>query len=353
MQRTSNSSAERVSVAVARLIHGHVSWIFERADKRNIELAGIYEPELEIAERYARKFGFDRRLLHTNLERMLDATRPRAITAFGSIAEHIVVVEAAAPRGIHVMVEKPLAFSLEDAKRIEALAKRHDIHVLTNYETTWYPSSYTAHELVHAKGAIGSIRKMTVRDGHFGPKELNVPSEFLSWLTDPKQNGGGALIDFGCYGANLATWLMLGALPISVTAVTQQLKNDATYARVDDEATIILTYANAQAIIQGSWNWPDHRKDLEIFGTHGYVFTPDATNVRMRLRGEATEKAVAPAELDSHYDNCFAYLAAVVRGDVEVAATDRSSLTNNLIVVRILDAARRSALSRRTIILES
>ena len=39
--------------------------------------------------------------------------------------------------------------------------------------------------------------------------------------TDPKQNGGGALIDFGCYGANLATWLMRRALPNSVTAVTQ------------------------------------------------------------------------------------------------------------------------------------
>ena len=98
------------------------------------------------------------------------------------------------------------------------------------------------------------------------------------------------MIDFGCYGANLATWLMRGALPNSVTAVTQQLKNDATYLRVEDEATIILTYANAQAIIQGSWNWPDHRKDLEIFGTHGYVFTPDASNVRMRLRGEFAEK---------------------------------------------------------------
>jgi predicted dehydrogenase len=329
-----------------------VSWVFERADKCDIELVGIYEPNREVANHYARKFGFDRRLVHTDLDRMLNATRPRAITAFGSIAEHGAVVEAAAPRGIHVMVEKPLAFSLEDASRIESLTKRHGIHVLTNYETTWYPSGYTAYELVHKKEAIGPIRKLIIRDGHFGPKELDVPPEFLSWLTDPKQNGGGALIDFGCYGANLATWLMRGALPNSVTAVTQQLKNDATYARVDDEATIILTYANTQAIIQGSWNWPDHRKDLEIFGTHGYVFTPDATNVRMRLRGEPAEKAVAPQQLESRYKNCFAYLAAVVRGELRVAETDRSSLANNLIVVRILEAARRSAQSRQTIILE-
>jgi predicted dehydrogenase len=346
------SSAQGIGIAVARLTHGHVSWIFERAEKRDIELAGIYEPDREVADRYARRFGFDRCLLHTDLDRMLDATRPRAIAAFGPIAEHAAVVEAAAPRGIHVMVEKPLAFSLEDAMRIEAFAKRHGIHVLTNYETTWYPSGYSAYELVRDEEAIGPIRKLIIRDGHFGPKELDVPSEFLSWLTDPKQNGGGALIDFGCYGANLATWLMRGALPNSVTAVTQQLKNDATYARVDDEATIILTYANAQAIIQGSWNWPDHRKDLEIFGTHGYVFTPDATTVRIRLRGEPAERSVAPQQLDPKYQNCFAYLAAVTRGEIEVMDTDRSSLANNLTVVRILDAARRSAQTRQTIILE-
>jgi scyllo-inositol 2-dehydrogenase (NADP+) len=348
----SNSSADRVSFAVARLTHGHVSWVFERADKREIELVGIYEPDRQVAERYAREFGLDRCLLHTDLNRMLDVTRPRAITAFGSIAEHVEVIEAAAHRGIHVMVEKPLAFSLEDAQRIEALAARHGIHVLTNYETTWYPSGYTAYELVHNKSAIGPIRKIIVRDGHFGPKELDVPPEFLSWLTDPQQNGGGALIDFGCYGANLATWLMRGAPPKSVTAIAQQLKEDPTYARVEDEATVVLTYANAQAIIQGSWNWPDQRKDLEIFGTHGYVFTADATNIRMRLRGEPTEKVVAPAALDSIHDNCFAYLAAVVRGELPVAETDRSSLTNNLIVVRILEAARRSAKLRQTIILE-
>jgi predicted dehydrogenase len=147
--------------------------------------------------------------------------------------------------------------------------------------------------------------------------------------------------------------LMRGVLPKSVTAVVQRLKDDATYARVDDEATIILTYANAQAIVQGSWNWPDHRKDLEIFGTDGYIFTPNANNVRMRLRGEPTEKVVAPAELDRNHGNCFTYLAAVVRGELPVIETDRSSLTNNLTVVRILEAARRSAQSQRTIVLES
>jgi predicted dehydrogenase len=251
-----------VRVVIARLTHGHVTWILGRAERGDVQTMGIYEPDGDLVERYAKQFGFDRRLVHTDFESMLDAVKPEAVVAFGSIAEHLSVVEAAAPRGIHVMVEKPLAFTIEHAEKMEALAKRHGIHVLTNYETTWYASAYTAFQLVHHDKAVGPVRKVVARDGHFGPKEVGVAPEFLSWLTNPAQSGGGALIDFGCYGANLMTWLMDGAAPSTVTGVTRQLKQDSVYASVDDEATVILAYPDAQAIIQASWNWPDHRKDL-------------------------------------------------------------------------------------------
>lgn len=338
-----------VRVVVARLTHGHVGGILGRAAKGDVEVVGIYEPDRDVAERYARRYGFDRRLVHADLGETLDALKPQAVLAFGSIAEHRGVVEAAAPRGIHVMVEKPLAFRVEDADTIAALARRYRIDVLTNYETTWYPSGYAAFQLVHGDHAVGPIRKVVVRDGHFGPKEIGVQPEFLAWLTDPAQNGAGALVDFGCYGANIMTWLMRGAAPQTVTAVTQHLKQDPVYARVDDEATIVLTYPDAQAILQASWNWPDHRKDLQVYGTQGYVFTPDGRSVRVRLRGQSAEQAVPPKDLAPQYADGFAYLAAVVRGTETVAPTDRSSLANNVTVVRILDAARRSARTGQTV----
>lgn len=338
-----------VRVVVARLTHGHVGGMLGHANTGDVQIVGIYEPDRAVVERYVARFGFDRRLVHADLAEALDAAKPQAVVAFGAIAEHRAVVEAAAPRGIHVMVEKPLAFSVDDASRIAALAARHHIHVLTNYETTWYPSGYAAFRLVRGDTAVGPIRKVIVRDGHFGPKEIGVQPEFLAWLTDPAQNGAGALVDFGCYGANIMTWLMRGAAPLTVTAVTQHLKRDPTYARVDDEATLVLTYPDAQAILEASWNWPDHRKDLQIYGTHGYVFTPDGTNVRMRLRGQPAEQAVPAPAMPAQYADGFAYLAAVVRGTEKVADTDRSSLANNVTVVRILDAARRSARSGQTV----
>src|SRR5205823_10489700 len=203
----------------------------------------------------------------------------------------------------------PLAVSLEDARAIERAAREAKIQVLANYETTWYRSNQAAYDLAH-ENAIGEIRKIVVHDGHHGPKEINVGPEFLAWLTDPKLNGAGALFDFGCYGADLATWLMDGRRPDSVTAVTQQIKPDV-YPRVDDEATILLTYPHAQAIIQASWNWPFGRKDMEVYGQSGYAITVERDGIRVRRHGEQEQQQTAKP-VPSPEDDSLTYLRAVV-----------------------------------------
>jgi len=337
-------------LAIARLTHDHVHWIFNRPGKTDIEIVGAYEPNAALRERFIERYDPDPGLFFTDLEDMLDEAKPEAVAAFGSIAEHVEVVEAAAPRGVHVMVEKPLAFAIGDALRMRALAEQHAIHLITNYETTWYPSMYAAQEAI-ADSALGAIRKMVIRDGHPGPAEVGVSAEFLEWLTDPAYNGGGALIDFGCYGANLATWLMGGEPPRTVTAVTQQIKPDI-YPQVDDEATILLTWPHAQAIIQASWNWPFNRKDMHVYGRTGYLFAPHGTELRVRREGDAVERVHRLESRPAPLDDPFSYLAAVVRGEVQVSDADLSSLENNVTVARILDAARESARTGRTVVLE-
>ena len=234
---------------------------------------------------------------------------------------------------------------------MQALAEKHRVHLLTNLETTWYPSVHAARALVR-EGAIGEIRKVVVHDGHRGPKEIGVEPEFLAWLTDPVRNGGGALTDFGCYGANLMTFLMGGEAPLAVTAVTQQIK-PAVYPKVDDEATIVLTYPRAQAILQASWNWPVGRKDMEVYGERGYVLAPDRSTLRVRRDEPSPEEVLRLEPRPAPLGDAFAYLAAVVRGEVVVAPSDPSALANNVTVARILDAARESARTGRTVRLEA
>jgi len=178
------------------------------------------------------------------------------------------------------------------------------------------------------------------------PKEINVAPEFLAWLTDPARNGAGALFDFGCYGADLLTWLMNGEAPATVTAVTQQIKPEI-YPRVDDEATIILAYPKAQAILQASWNWPFDRKDMEVYGETGEAITVHHDDLRVRRNGDDEERQQSAPALTSPYNDSISYLIAVVSGEIE--PTGLSALDTNVIVVRILDAARESARTGRTI----
>ena len=334
-------------VGIAGLTHSHVHWILGRPDRGDIEIVGIAEPNRELAQRFAERHSFSMDLVYDSLQEMLDATDPEAVTAFNSIYEHLEVVEKCAPRGIHVMVEKPLAVSLAHARKMAKLARQHDIHLLTNYETTWYGSNHEAYKLVE-EGKIGPLHKLVVHDGHQGPLEIGVNAEFLEWLTDPEYNGAGALMDFGCYGANLITWLMNGRRPETVTAVTQQIKPDV-YPNVDDEATIILTYPETQGIIQASWNWPYSRKDIEIYGKTGYIINKDRREMEILYNEEEEKHITREAQaLAAPFDDPFAYLAAVVSGTVIPEPADLSALENNLAVMEILDAAIRSAKSGKT-----
>ena len=333
-------------VGIVGLVHGHVHGFLDQSrHSPEIEIVGIADPDRQLLSQAATRYGFDQSALFTDLEDMIVKAHPQAVLAYTNTYDHRRVVEIAARYGVHVMMEKPLAVSLDDALAIEKAAHAAKIHVLVNYETSWYPSNHAAYDLVHA-GALGEIRKVVVHDGHSGPKEIGVEPEFLAWLTDPKLNGAGALFDFGCYGADLMTWLMDGQRPEGVTAVTQQIKPQI-YSRVDDEATIILTYPRAQAIAQASWNWPFDRKDMEVYGQTGYAITMKRDDIRVRRKGEDREAQTAAKPVDAPYDNSLSYLRAVI---LEGAKEDSlSSLETNVTVTEILDAARRSAATGKTV----
>lgn len=338
-----------MKIAVVGLVHTHVHWILGRADDGDFELVGIVEPNKELAKRYLSHYGMSMDLVYDSLEDLLSEKKPTAVTAFNTIRDHLSVVETCAPKGIHVMVEKPLAVSLEHARKMEALAKEHKIHLLTNYETTWYGSNHEAYALLKKeKETFGDIRKMVIHDGHPGPKEIGVDAEFLEWLTDPYWNGAGALTDFGCYGANLSTWLMDGQQALTVTAITQQIKPHI-YPKVDDEATILVTYPKAQSIIQASWNWNYNRKDMEVYTEKGYIHSLNRTDMeimRSEKEGAKTQKA---NDLKAPFNDPFTYFMAVIREEVKPKDSDLSSLQNNIRVMEILQAAMISAKEGRTV----
>ena len=342
------AQGQPLRVAIAGMVHGHVDGFLPALKRHSdVQLVGVYEPDSALAKSYAERYSLPADILFANLAAMLETTRPDAVAAFTSTHDHPMVVEVCAAHHVPVMMEKPLAVDMDGARRIQAAAGRGHIRVMVNYETTWYPSHAAMWNLVKVQHAYGDIRRMVAMDGHQGPREIGVPPEFLGWLTDPVQNGAGALFDFGCYGANLMTWMMDNQRPVAVAAVTQQFKPQV-YPRVDDEATVVVEYPRAQGIIEASWNWPIGRKDFEVYGERGYAIATGGQILRTRVQG-GQEETHTPAPLPASESDSIGYLTAVVRGREPAGL---SSLENNVIVTEILTAARESAKTGKRVTLE-
>lgn len=334
-----------LKVGVAGLKHDHVYGLMDNYKKGRVIILGIAEEDAQLVLRYKKTYHLPDSLFYSSVSAMLEHIHPDAVLAYDPISEHLSVVEACAPKGVSVMVEKPLATTNEQADRIAELANKYHIHVLTNYETTWYASNQELYKMVHEQRAIGELRRMVARAGHQGPKEIGCSPDFLKWLTDPEKNGGGALVDFGCYGADLMTWLMDGQAPIAVTAITRNYK-PAIYPRVDDDATILVEYPGATGLIQASWNWPYGLKDLEVFGQGGKLFAANGNSLEERVKDSTARVELKPIP----YPDNLSYLAAVLRGEIQ-PVNDPSSLEVNRVVVRILAAARQSAKEGKRVVI--
>jgi predicted dehydrogenase len=348
-----------MKVGIVGLVHGHIQFAFSGGSylapaggiltRPDVQVVGIVETDQKLFDSYAQRFHLPASLRFDSIGEMVAHEHPQAVLVYTNIKDHRRVVEECAALGVHVMVEKPLAVSYKDALAIQEAAQRGKIHVLVNLETTWYPSNTEVFDLLQ-QGELGPIVKAVFRDGHRGPNLLGkFGPEFLSFLGDPQQNGGGALYDFGCYGANLMTWLMDGEAPQSVTAVSKQLQPDL-YPKVDDEAEIILNYRNAVAIAEASWNWPFAVKQMDVYGRTGHAKAVDPEQIEVRKAKEAEDHTMKGPTLTSPYDDPMHYLEAVVNGEIQ-EGNSLSSLKNNVTASEILDAARQSAQCGKTVAL--
>jgi len=339
------SAQQKLKVVVAGLSHDHVNPILDKYKSGQIEIIGIAETSLPLCEKKKKAYQLPDSIFFKDLKTALQSKHPDLVMVYEAPAEHLSVVEICMPLHIPVMIEKPLAFTNEDAARIKFLSEKFKTKVYTNFPSIWYSSFI---EFLKRSNEAGTINKMVMRGGHRGPIEVGCSKDFLNWLTDSLKNGGGALVDFGCYGAAIMTELMHGEIPLSVYASVKHLKPEM-YPKVDDAATIILEYKNATGIVEASWNFPYTIMDAEVYGTDGYLHASQFNTPQLQVKKDSIsgdEKIATP-----EYNDAVGYLTAVLKN----GAPDNNellSLDRNLIIVRILDAARKSAREGRKILLQ-
>ncbi len=336
-----------LKVVVAGLNHDHVYLLLNLYKEKKVDIIGIAEENSTLADKIQAQYNLPKSIFYSDLGSLLKKVIPDVVLAYNPTNEHLHIAEICLPLRIPVMVEKPLATTVADAKRIAALSKKNKTAFLVNYETTWYKSNQQIKQLVD-KNEVGRITRMVVKDGHEGPKEIGCSNYFLAWLTDPQQNGGGALMDFGCYGANLMTWIKNGERPISVTAITQHLKPEI-YPKVEDDATIILNYKDGSTgIIQASWAWPYSVKDLQVFGTKAQLYAQNDKRLLKYIQHN-DQPIVIPTDLP-YFEHHIQYLAHILK-EQQPPENDLGSINNNVTVVEILEAAKRSAKEGKAILL--
>ena len=327
-------AAQDYKIALIGLGHSHTWGHLNRMLAGGpVKLVGIAEtvPEL-VAE--AKKRGADVPF-YADYKKMLDELKPDIVWGFVENNRHLEVVEACAPRHIHVIFEKPLASTYEDALAIRKLARQANILVLTNYQMAWWATNYAAKKLVEA-GDIGKVWRMRGIVGHGGPgKAEGLNRYFFLWLTDPVQNGAGALMDFGCYNALWAIWYK--GLPQSVFAHADHLRPQE-FPKVEDSAVMILSYEDGVGIFEGSWDLPHGFQDLELFGRNGSVYVTGSKVTLRKGKGEGQAMAAdAPAP---EMVGPTQYMTYCLRNHKPIEGL--VALDINVSVVQVVEAAKQS-----------
>lgn len=334
------AQAQSYKIAVIGLVHSHV-WghLGRMAGNQPAELAGIAEPNPELAAE-ARKIAPKARY-YDDYRQMLDEAKPDLVWAFVENNRHLEIVQACAPRKIHVMFEKPLAATYKEALAIERLARQHGIQVMTNYQMAWWPTQYAARQVAQS-GELGKVWRIHGIVGHGGPGAAGVRNKyFFEWLTDPVKNGAGALVDFGCYNALWALWYL--GRPQTVWAQANRLQPER-FPKVEDHSTIVLGYPEGVAVLEGSWDLPRSFQDLEVFGRQGSLYV---TRERVEVR-KGKETATVPVEpLPPERAEPIAYMIHCLRNGRPVEGLVGMAL--NVQVMEILDAAKQSIRTGRAV----
>src|SRR5215469_16050597 len=338
----------KTRIAIVGLDHDHVWELLHYiAAEPDAELVAIADAHPDLVEKAKAQISpsVD---VYLGVVEMLDQAKPEAVFITTENDKHLEILRECSKRHIHVSTEKPMATNAADALTMEQLAESSGIKLMVNYWNAWTASTQELRRRVHSD-ELGTIKKIVVEYGHQGPKEIGISKEFGDWLYDPVKNGGGAIMDFGCYGAEWALWVK--GRPTSVYATTRKLKIDQ-HNRVDDDATLTLNYPDSTAVIEASWDWPYSMDRVYVFGSKGGLLaTRDELISRSpseNHREPSPDGSPAPLSALPHgKSNPIAYLLSQIHSNDPVE--DPLSGQLNVQVIEILDAARESARTGRAV----
>ena len=234
-------------IGVLGLHHDHVWGNLEELQRTGkAQLVGAADPHAELREKYQGLHGGN---LYENYDELLEKEDLTAVYVFGNnkISEDLTV--KACEKGLHCLVEKPMAASLDGAKKMLAASRKANVRLMINWPFVWWPQLRHAIDIAKS-GEIGQLWQVRYRAAHQGPVELGCSKYFCDWLYDEELNGAGALMDYCCYGAVLCRVLLGMPEAVRGMGLNTGLKSDL---QLEDNAILILKYPKAMGITEASW----------------------------------------------------------------------------------------------------
>ncbi|MGZ0172908.1 MAG: Gfo/Idh/MocA family protein [Planctomycetales bacterium] len=302
----------KLRVGVLGLSHDHV-WenVQTLVNRDDADLVGAAEPREELRQKFQTEFGIN---AVADSEAFLAGGGLDAVYIFSSNTEGASLAIAAAERGLNVLIEKPMAAALAQADAMLAAVRSNGVRMMVNWPFAWWPQLQHALRLAD-EGAVGDLWQVKYRAAHAGPQELGCSPAFCDWLFDRQLNGGGALMDYCCYGAVLARVLM--GVPHRVTALTGRFcKENIT---VEDNAFLGMTYPRGMATAEGSWTQIGKLTSYTtaLYGSEGTLLVEPRNGGRLFLATaddpEGSEVEVPPAA--SHLTDSAAHFLHGIKSE--------------------------------------
>lgn len=278
-------------VAVASLVHDHI-WgeLNHWKNQANAQIVAASDTNADLRDRFQTRVPGAN--LYSSWREMLDSEEDLDVVQIAAEnSEHAPIVEAAASRGLHIIIEKPMAATLAQARRMYDAATQANVRLLVNWPTAWNPA-WQEMERRLLSGDIGQIRYLKYRSAHNGPREIGCDPHFVEWLYDAEKNGAGAFMDYCCYGAALCA-RHLGR-PNRVTGLRAVLAKD--YPLPDDNAIVTMLFDHAVGVAEASWT-----QTTGYLGTNPVAYGSEGAiglmsgNVHLLRPGKPAEVITPPA----------------------------------------------------------
>lgn len=297
-------------LAIMSFAHVHAeAYVHNLRAIPDVEVIGFADDDPARGRHFADLYGLD----FFDSYNDLIAERPDGVIVCSENAYHLPLIQMAAEAGVHVLSEKPLATTLEDAQMILDVCGRAGVHLMTAFPMRFSAPIQEVYKLITA-GKLGRvIGANTTNQGKLPRYHTAYPRD---WFVDKRLAGGGAVVDHTVHLSDLLRWFLRSEVVEVFAEVNDILYSDAG-VDVETGGLILLTFDNGVfASIDCSWSKPPNYPTwggltMELVGENGLVTVDPFKQVMPVYRREAGGAAWAYWGSDANQAMLDEFAAAI------------------------------------------